>query len=80
MFKREHQNKVLPFIQIQNSKRVPRGRQIITVQYHTVGQASHRQPFKSSRLWSSLPSDIKDISDFKKFTSRIKLWLKANQN
>lgn len=70
------------FIEIQNNQRVTRTstNHNCTIPYCRTSFAQTAFSVKSCRLWNALPSDIKAISDFKKFTSRIKLWLKTNQN
>ena len=70
------------FIQRQNSSRVTRskvnGNCSIQKCKSTFGQSAFS--FRGSKLWNSLPTEIKLTTDLKTFSTKVKCWLKAKQN
>ena len=69
------------FMQRQSINRVTRGsinnNCIVPYRKTSFGQSAFS--YKSAKLWNSLPTELKTMTEFKMFTSRVKSWIKSKQ-
>lgn len=70
------------FVQRQTSNRVTRSTfsNNCTIPHRRTSFGQSAFSFKNGKLWNSLPTELKCITELKLFTSRLKAWLKMNQS